>query len=492
LLVVKQGNGVFLLPPDAKQVREVALLGSSGTLDNLAVCARAAGIEIQDTFEIADPFPSARRLLAVAKRFPIWFVADDFPWIRTFWRAAGDLAEPLLAAANVVQKIDNIERRRDPAIAAIVGGYEVAAGSVPKPELARDLENLLRLFSFARHPLSETDSCLDTLSALAPYFAGIAFAHLANGQLPRGWWLYEASKRRELRDGKKPFSQPLWAGEPPSGESILVWRNAGPGDEIVYAQVFNDVIAAGAKLFIEVDERLVSLFRRSFPETTVVRRETPPSRRLQQSDIRFQATFASPCRYFRRSLEDFSPQAPYLIPDPERVSHWKQWLSETFGQQPVIGISWRSGSIANKRFNHDLLAWKELLQRRDFAFVSVQYGDCREELDALRAATGISIPEPPDLDLFNDFENLAALLSAFDATVSIDNVTSNLAGAVGATVIQLTKRFGHLTLGQERSLWYPAMSFVFPDERQHDECISEVITKLESELIMSPGTEKHR
>jgi hypothetical protein len=62
----------------------------------------------------------------------------------------------------------------------------------------------------------------------------------------------------------------------------------------------------------------------------------------------------------------------------------------------------------------------------DFIFVNLQYGDVSEEITNLKANHGIDVLEIPDLDLFNDIDGLAALISACDCVISIDNLNTHL------------------------------------------------------------------
>ena len=49
----------------------------------------------------------------------------------------------------------------------------------------------------------------------------------------------------------------------------------GVGDELMFAGLIPDLQAAGPRCLLECDRRLVSLFRRSFPQVEIVRRRTP-------------------------------------------------------------------------------------------------------------------------------------------------------------------------------------------------------------------------
>jgi hypothetical protein len=63
--------------------------------------------------------------------------------------------------------------------------------------------------------------------------------------------------------------------------------------------------------------------------------------------------------------------------------------------------------------------------------VSLQYGDVDHEIKKLLIDFGIKVIQVPEIDNMNDIDGLAALISACDEVVSIDNVTAQLAGSLG-------------------------------------------------------------
>jgi hypothetical protein len=64
-------------------------------------------------------------------------------------------------------------------------------------------------------------------------------------------------------------------------------------------------------------------------------------------------------------------------------------------------------------------------------FIDLQYGDTQLERESLAKDSRISIEHLPDLDLTNDLDGLAALMSACDAVVTVSNTTAHFAAALG-------------------------------------------------------------
>src|SRR3546814_13319562 len=82
------------------------------------------------------------------------------------------------------------------------------------------------------------------------------------------------------------------------------------------------------------------------------------------------------------------------------------------GDRRLVGLSWRS---TNRRIGvdksipvHDLLS---ALRQPGIQWISLQYGDCAEDLAALRGA-GIAIHDAPAIDRFRHLDGFAAQVAA--------------------------------------------------------------------------------
>jgi hypothetical protein len=303
--------------------------------------------------------------------------------------------------------------------------------------------------------------------------AAIAFARstllLARGDLAAGWDGYEA--RLSRRWPRAPvFEAPgrRWRpADPLLGKHLLVVAEQGLGDELMFANVLPDATEAlgpQGGLSLAVDPRLVSLFARSFPAAQVSAHATdqlgPRSRRsapdvADPRGLDLWAPMGSLPRRFRRSLKDFPSAAGYLRPDPRRVAHWAAWLG---AGPPAVGVTWRSGKLAGDRRRQypPLSLWAPLLRTPGLRFVNLQYGDCALELAELAVRAGITILEPPGLNLRDDLEGLAALTVALDLTLAVSNATAAMAGACGAPLAVIGGPANWTRLGTNAYPWYPS------------------------------------
>jgi tetratricopeptide (TPR) repeat protein len=240
-----------------------------------------------------------------------------------------------------------------------------------------------------------------------------------------------------------------WNGQPLSG-TLLVWGEQGLGDQIFFAGMLSDLRALTSRVIVAVDERLVPLFQRSYPDFEVM-----PVGRL--GDVRFDAQIAigSLGQYLRLRLPA-SPHA-YLRADRARVESLRRHLAVP--GKILCGISWGSRNAelgARKSLPLDGLS--PLLGQEEILAIDLQYGDTAAEREALFRKTGQRVTHLSEIDNFRDIDGLAALIDACDVVVTVSNTTAHLAAALGKPVCLLLARSSTLLwywhVGLQHSPWY--------------------------------------
>lgn len=264
---------------------------------------------------------------------------------------------------------------------------------------------------------------------------------LATGRLEEGWrereWRHKAPDR--VRRLGLP---PVWRGEPLAGKRLLICAEEGVGDEILYASIYRDVMAAGAELVIECDERLLPVLRRSFPDALVhsYARAGDGFRPVQKYDwlpedrpVDYAIDAGSLALHFRQRLDDFDEDGTYLKADPERVRKIRETIGKTGGGLKVA-LAWRSRKRTAFRDIHytALSAWLPVLREPDVDVISIQYGDgWAEEIKTLSEETGLGPRILPGLDLTDDFDDILALVSAVDILICPSSTLGWIGGALG-------------------------------------------------------------
>lgn len=278
--------------------------------------------------------------------------------------------------------------------------------------------------------------------ARAPYLHAASYMRactlLANGRLAEGWDGYESRwQYGEFPATRRRTERPAWDGTPRPGSTLLVWPEQGVGDELFYASCVPDLLRTGQDVILECDARLVPLFRSSFPEATVraVTHDRHGRERLGAPDYDFQLPIASLPRLFRRSLDAFPKHEGYLHPPREALERWRDAVS-TLESGLKVGISWRSGLMTGGRPAHfaPIAAWQPVLDIPGIIFVNLQYGTLPAERAAFAERLGRPLVEWPELNLKDDFANVAALIRALDLVISGPACASIQAASLGHPV----------------------------------------------------------
>jgi tetratricopeptide (TPR) repeat protein len=283
----------------------------------------------------------------------------------------------------------------------------------------------------------------------------LSYAYLKAGDFARGW--HHQGRRwsgHEARRFRSGLEAPLWRGEPLAGKRLFIRAEQGLGDQIMFASMLPDLLAAGAKCVVECAGRLASLLGRSFPQAEIL--AVQPGR-LPEGRIDYYCPMSSLGEFLRNDLAQFPAHDGYLVPDPQRRERWRARL-EALGPGLKVGISWRGGTDRTERGARStrLTDWAPVLSVPGARFVSVQYGDCLADLEALRQAGGPALPHWPQAG--SDMEECAALLSELDLLVSVTTTAIHMAGALSRPAWVLVPSLAgwrYLKEG-ERLPWYPA------------------------------------
>lgn len=286
----------------------------------------------------------------------------------------------------------------------------------------------------------------------------LARALLATGHIEEGWDMYGFGFASGQRLPLRPFPGLIWEGEDLKDKTIMVWREQGLGDDLLFSTCYTDLIARAGHVIIETNPRLVSLYQRTWPQATV-RAETPTSTghgNYGKVDFDVTAPAGMVAAQLRRSLDAFPAEVNRLVPDPARVAECRAWL-ESLGPGPKIGLSWSSRVVTKLRslVYTDLADWKQLFAIEGAHIINLQYTDVSAEADALFRDCGATLHRMPGLDLFNDIEGAAALSSCLDAAVAPASFPLVLAAVLGVPCFHYLPRRVWTKLGTDGLPWFP-------------------------------------
>lgn len=315
-----------------------------------------------------------------------------------------------------------------------------------------------------------------------------AFPLLRLGQLNKGWAYYEEGLNPNVMGSlvRRPFRSfdvPRWTPDLSQGNRVLIWREQGIGDELIFLTCLSSFINLGFTPIIECDKRLVNILQRSFPG--VVAREA--KHRIEYPYDSFYKDFdshipmGSLMYYLRKSIELFPKRYTYLTPDGVKVAKWRERL-EVFGsEKKLIGICWKGGlsdPLRNSKYSN-LLQWEQLLTRKDCVFINLQYGDCVDEIIQVQEAFGVKIITWNDLDLKNDLEDIFGLLRNLDRVITISSAIWTFSASIG-TPTSLLLHEPHWTMfNQKNSPFFPDVDCQVSN---NDKNLSQLIPKVLSNL----------
>lgn len=221
------------------------------------------------------------------------------------------------------------------------------------------------------------------------------------------------------------------------GDTVLCHGEQGLGDEILFAGVLGEFVAAadarGAEVVLAPNPRLAGLFARSFGLRPW---EVPGANRPD-----WMVALGDLPRFFRDTAADFPRRRGYLSVDPAAVARLRDTLGERAPGRPLVGIAWQGGSPYTHSIHRTipLAEWLPIL-RQDALFVSLAYHDATAEVAALHRSHGVTLLDLPGITRATDYERTCELVAALDVVITVPTSVLHAAGAVGTRCFALMDR----------------------------------------------------
>ena len=247
------------------------------------------------------------------------------------------------------------------------------------------------------------------------------------------------------------------------GDSIILLPIFGPGDELRFASCYEKLFdyLPHKKIVVGTEPRFLSLFRRSMQHSGV---EFIPVQRVLRShkvDLKDynklpfsslmpamdnnaveQAEFCSEVALVSdvlsevlESIEDI-PGQRFLKAEEIKIEGFRKRLPRS---TLLCGINWRSSVTLQSRQEHYLTVEDlvPVFENTDITFVNLQYDECSDELEWLNERFPNRIINFEDIDQYNDFESVSALISCLDLVVAPCTTVAELAGSLGTKTLML-------------------------------------------------------
>jgi tetratricopeptide (TPR) repeat protein len=270
---------------------------------------------------------------------------------------------------------------------------------------------------------------------------------LLRGEFARGWREYE--QRWRLPEVTKPnYREPLWAGEPLDGKTILLQSEQGLGDTIQCLRYVPLVLARGGRVALRLERVLVRLAA-SLPGSVII---TPTSARLPEFDV--WCPLLSLPRVLGTQMDSIPASVPYLGARNAIAERWRRRLGGLPGLK--VGLVWAGSAnhINDARRSMKLERLKPLFEIPGMSFVSLQVGPRAADLAAL--PTGAAVDVSAEL---TDFAETAGAIRNLDLVIAVDTSVVHLAGALGKAawaMLPFSPDWRWL-LERADSPWYPTV-----------------------------------
>ena len=409
-------------------------------------------------------------------------------------------------AGDPVAAIENFRRalavdQSHGAIAANLGAALIEAGDLdegigllervlPRFQHVAPVQFNLGKGRFLQGDLAQAIDRLRQAVALEPGFADahhtLGHALLASGNLADGWREYDWRWRaKRFRVPPRDFAIPRWQGEDLSGKAILIWSEQGIGDKILFAGLLPELAVLAGSVTVEIEERLVALLCRSFPNIRVVPRRDPVDPALAPEAFDVQAPIGDLPRYLRPTLDGFRPLGPYLKADPAQteVLRRRYGTSKDAQRQVCLGIAWASRPPKGL----PLTAFTDLLRSTGVRWVSLQYGDRASEIAETERNLGMTILRDPAIDPLADFDGSVAQTAALDGVVTIQNATLYTAAGLGVPTFALTPPEPDWRwLGCGHSPWHETVRLYRQDREGADAALARLTSDVKAWLDQRP------
>jgi hypothetical protein len=192
------------------------------------------------------------------------------------------------------------------------------------------------------------------------------------------------------------------------------------------------------KVIVATEDRLVALLKRTFPEVSVVPKE---SAALHPADC--EASYERLALFLGRNSAEIEAAFRPLVP-PHPIDPGN-----------AIGLAWYSSN--QRKPLPTLTDWSAALSGASRRFVSLQYNEEEAGISELSSGLTAAIASSRPVDQIADVDGFCGQVAGVRGVLTISNTTAHVAGMLGVPCVVLLDDVQHLTWprDRERSPFYP-------------------------------------
>jgi len=289
------------------------------------------------------------------------------------------------------------------------------------------------------------------------------YVYFLMGRWKDGWREHE---NRPMAVRPSPYPQPIWRGQPISGQTLFVRAEQGLGDAIQFVRYVKLARERAGKVILQCLPQQKRLFEYGGVAEQVIalRKESVPAFDYQILIMSLPAVMEEYCASIPNETPYLKAPAADALPQTGR---------------PRVGLAWRGN---RSHFLDELrsMSLRELLpvlKTEGIDFYALQLPVPESDRDYLRTLAG-----PTNLeDRLTDYLATASYVQQMNLLITVDTSVAHLAGALGIptwTMLPFSPDWRWQTAG-EQTPWYPTMR-LFRQSRPGN--WSEVVERVAQEL----------
>ena len=299
--------------------------------------------------------------------------------------------------------------------------------------------------------INDFDEAIKVKSDYADAYFYKSIIQLQKGDYINGWRNYEW--RWNIKNFSSPirdFKKPCWDGKQSlNNRSILIHGEQGLGDQIQFIRFIALVKKLTSKVYLEVDKRLVKLFK----DSNILDNIFAAGEQLPEFD--YHCPLLSLPLKFSTTLENIPSTKQYIFPNSQKDKKWKDIIDRS---KINIGIAWKTKTnVQVQDRSIQLDNFNEISSLKNVSLYSLQIFDAEDEIKNKSPNLDIHIFNK-DFDNESPFIDTAAVIKNLDLVITIDTSIAHLAGALGCKTYLLLSDKPHWTwmLDKIDTPWYPS------------------------------------
>jgi len=286
----------------------------------------------------------------------------------------------------------------------------------------------------------------------------ISQCHLLKKDFEKGWKYYE-SRFGGMNAEKKELHVKEYAGEDLTDKTILILKEQGIGDETMFLSLLPKLLERCCNVVYECDVRLTKIFEKAYPSVTFVETYT------HKLKIDSHLPIGSLPKMFLPKLDEQLYTTPLHV-DKNRQKRFSKKYKRKSKNKKLIGISYKTFANEHAKFRMPPLSfWEEIIKENDAYFLDLQFNSFRGDNEYKKLHSYNNVMIENSTDLYNNIEDLLAIIDSMDVVITIDNYIAHLAGSIGKKTYLLLASVADWRwfLEKEKTIWYPNVTIVRQD-----------------------------